>query len=457
LDRLEKEIVSRYLSDPDATPRAFYELVRYAVSFARLQWVTNRDGQIVDVDGPMAAHSLNIQEQLTRRLEHSKGLDGVTAMLPQLMERTRATRSSLVDRLSIDRDALEAEVTTRQLVVVSGGGGGAGYAYLGCYSQLDRHGLVPDLMVGTSIGGLTSLFRCRTRHFDMAVAVAAAKKLSWTDVFKVLETDSRYGLPATLRMYLQSSLGPLMQRSDNKELWLSDMEIPLHIIATGITVDALKYDLDYYEHFLDREMARRSTRAALKDIVRSLSILRDFLSTPDALVEIVLGRTPGTEDFNALDAAGFSAAVPGVLHYDVLRDDQRMHALLDALYATYGITRLGEGGLVSNVAARVGWESIVGGKRGVRQPFVLALDCFAPNPRKLLWYPIQQMVRAANVERDRRFADLYHPLKKTLSPLNLVPPLRDAIGAMKWGEESLKPHMPLIVEMMRPIEILRDG
>ena len=124
-----------------------------------------------------------------------------------------------------------------------------------------------------------------------------------------------------------------------------------------------------------------------------------FMVHAEALKEIVLGRDEGTEDFNAIDAAGFSSAVPGVLHYDVLRDDNRMKALLDALYARYGITRLGEGGLVSNVPARSAWMSISQGLFKNRQPFVVALDCFAPNPRKLAWYPIQQMVRTANGAR----------------------------------------------------------
>jgi hypothetical protein len=47
-------------------------------------------------------------------------------------------------------------------------------------------------------------------------------------------------------------------------------------------------------------------------------------------------------------------------------------------------------------------------------------------------------------------------MKKTLSPLNLVPPMRDAVLAMKWGEEALAPHMPFIVEMMRPVQVMPD-
>ena len=456
-DRMESEIVQRYLAAPDETPREFVDALRYVLSFGRLLSITNPDGQDVDVSGPMAAFAMDLERRVSERLEQSTDLSLVTSILPQWVERTRVARNSLLERIPIDRDCLEKEVTTRKLVIASGGGGGAGYAYLGCYTALDRHDLVPSLMVGTSIGALTSVFRSRTRHYDLAVAVAAAKELTWTDVFKVLEVDSRYGLPATLRMYLQSALGPIINRDRERPLTLSDMEIPLYVMVTGITVDALKYDLNYYQHLMGPNIERRNSRALMKGIFRGLGILREFLSSPEALKEIVLGRDEGTADFNAIDAAGFSAAVPGVLHYDVLRDDARMKELLDHLYAEFGITRLGEGGLVSNVPARVGWESVVSGRFGNRQPFVVALDCFAPKKRKLAWYPIQQMIRSANVEADKAFADLYLPLPKTLSPLNLVPPLRDAVIAMKWGEEAIKPHMPYIVEMMRTLPTLRDS
>jgi hypothetical protein len=86
--------------------------------------------------------------------------------------------------------------------------------------------------------------------------------------------------------------------------------------------------------------------------------------------------------------------------------------------------------------------------------FVLALDCFAPNPRKLAWVPIQQAVRSANVEADRAFADLYVTYAQTLSPVNLVPPIGDALTAIRWGRDAIRPHLPFLVEMMRPIPVL---
>ena len=455
-DALERRVVQRHLEHPDTVPRKLVDALRYVISLARLTKLTTDEGEEIDVDGITGPWAASLRPKLEGELEEARDLWDVVRVLPAFVDEARAIRTRILEAHPISRNRLEREVTTRHLVVASGGGGGAGYVYIGSYAMLDRHDLTPSLMVGTSIGGLTSVFRARRRRFDLAAIVSASRELAWSDVLRVLEVEARYGLPATLRMYIRSALGKLFLTEDGRPMWLSDMEIPTYIIATGITVDALKHDLDYYEHFLDTDFRRGSTRARLKGVARTAGILREFLARRDALVEMVLGDTPGTEDFDALDAVGFSAAVPGVLHYDVLRDDARMRRLLDDLYATYGITRLGEGGLVSNVPARAAWKGAVKGNLDVRQPFVLALDCFAPNPRRPLWLPVQQLVRTNNVDRDRKYADLYVPMPRVLSPLNVVPAIRDAMLATDWGRAALEPHMPFIVEMMRPLTVLAD-
>jgi hypothetical protein len=301
-----------------------------------------------------------------------------------------------------------------------------------------------------------SMFRARRRRYDFAPMVAAARRLTWSGLFQVLDSENRYGLPATLRLHLRSSLGTLFQLPDGEPATMADMEIPLFIIATGLTVDALKHDLEYYEHLLDDDVRRSGLRAGVTGSIKAIAMIREFLSRPDALKRVVLGRDEGTETFDVIDAAGFSGAVPAVIHYDVLRDDPRMVRILDTLYATQGITRLGEGGLTSNVPAKVGWETIAAGTYGRRNSFVLALDCFAPNRRRLAWFPMQQAVRAANVDHDRQFADLYVPMSRTLSPVNLVPSVRDAMTAFRWGREEIRPHMPFIRAMCEPIEVLAD-
>ncbi|HNH49757.1 MAG TPA: patatin-like phospholipase family protein, partial [Myxococcota bacterium] len=97
------------------------------------------------------------------------------------------------------------------------------------------------------------------------------------------------------------------------------------------------------------------------------------METPEALREVVFGSDPATYDADIIDAAGFSASIPGLIHYDVLRDDKHMKNLLDDLYARYGITRLIEGGVVNNVPARPAYAEVMSGRLGRRNPYVLAL------------------------------------------------------------------------------------
>ncbi len=439
-------------SSPDLT-RLVDEL-RYILSFARLVAVRNDDGTDVPVMDALTSHARDVQSALAPHLTGSGNLWGALREVPDLAHRTRAARARLLEQLPLQREALEREVTTRVLAVVSGGGGGAGYGYPGCYEVIERAGLAPDLMVGTSIGSLMSMFRARRRHFDLAPLVEAARRLAWGRVFRVLETQNHYGIPAALRLYLRDALGPLFMVGDRPAA-LNDMEIPLYVVTTGITVDSMKHGLEYYEHLLDGNVGFGRLQQAQRGLV-AMNVMREFLSSRQALREVVIGRDEGTEDFDVIDAAGFSASIPGVIHYDVLRDDPRMRVVLDRLYAASGITRLGEGGLVANVPAKIAWEAVVEGRIGGRRnAFVVALDCFSPSRSRLAWYPFQQMVRSSNVTANLPYADLYLPMEQVLSPLNLVPTVKSAMQAITWGKEAMKPHVPMLQEIMRPLPVLR--
>jgi predicted acylesterase/phospholipase RssA len=183
------------------------------------------------------------------------------------------------------------------------------------------------------------------------------------------------------------------------------------------------------------------------------SIFGELLSTPDALREIVFGADPATHDADILDAAGFSSAIPGLIHYDVLRDDKPMKCLLDELYSRYGITRLAEGGIVNNVPVEPAWTEVQRGRIGRRNAFILALDCFAPRVRSLLFYPLQQVVRP-NVLRNIPYANLYMPLERTLNPVNLVPNLPDLSRAMAWTTEELTRHLPFVERSVAAIRAI---
>ena len=116
---------------------------------------------------------------------------------------------------------------------------------------------------------------------------------------------------------------------------------------------------------------------------------------------------------------------------------------------------LTEGGVVNNVPARVAFRSAMEGRiaDGHRNTYVLAVDCFVPRPSSLMLYPIQQ-IAAANVVRNKPYANLYLPLSRTLSPVNLVPKVDDVARASRWAMKDLEPHMPLMLATLSPIQVL---
>jgi predicted acylesterase/phospholipase RssA len=458
-DRMEAEIVRAHLSSPDQLAPALLDGLRFVLSMSRLGEIRNESGIDVDVADALARFRWRVGGRLGPALEQTRpDLWAAVRELPTLLKAARAVRSRLLEHFDLSAESLDTEVRERQLVVVSGGGGGSGYGFGGAFRLLHRHNLQPELLAGTSMGSLISMFRARHRQFDAAKMVAAARQLSWQTVFRVLEMDSRYGIPATLRLYLRTALGNLFTMPDGRMATFRDLEIPLLVCVTGVTVDGLRHDLGYYEHFLDDAVRpgvvfRYSKLRRLKSI---LSLWSEFLTTPNAIREIIFGGDELTMDMDVLDAAGFSSAVTGVIHYDVIRDDPHMRRRLDRLYAEKGITRLTEGGLVNNVPARPAWEHAMAGNIGGRNPFVLALDCFAPLKRSFAWYPLQQLVRP-NVNANRPYAHHYLALRRRLSPVNLVPPVEQVVRAMDWASDELEPSMPFIAEMCRTIAPLPDA
>ena len=459
LDKLEHEAVRRALARPDEAGLPLLHSLRYVLSFARLTVVRNVDGQDVEVAGFLAPHAWRVRTTLEPHLR--PGVDeplwGAVRELPALVAATREQRRDLLARFPLDRDSLEDEVCERMLVVAAGGGGGAGYGYVGAYVLFHRSNLDPALIAGTSMGGLIGLCRARRRRFDVAATFQIGKQLTWPNLFRVLQMGSRYGLPAGLRLDLHRVLGPLFLNEDGDTLTMGELPVPMRIVTTGIKLDALKHDLSYYEHFLDGVMVpgRGFTRGGLRRIAGVVNLVRELTDDPELLTEIVFGADESTRDADVLDAAGFSSAIPGLIHYDVLRDDPRMKQLLDRLYAQHGIARMAEGGLVNNVPARVAYQTVMDGALGRRNLFLVAMDCFAPQPRSFLFYPLQQIVRP-NVLRNLPYAHLYFPLGRVLNALNLAPTVRSVEKAIRWTSQELRPDIPLIKTMVARIPVLAE-
>jgi len=446
-EALEVTILERDLTRPGEVSPHLLAGLRYVVSFCKIGIVRRRvDGVDVDVSDFVRPLAYRVRDLLQRRLgPEEPTLWGAVRALPELVDEVRAHRDALKERFGLGRQDVDREVTHRKIVVALGGGGGAGYGYAGALRALDREGLPVHLICGTSIGALSGLFRARRGIYDPAPVYAALRDLSWNKVFTVGPQQSRYGLPATLRLHLRAAIGRHFRGESGDVLTMRELGVPMHIVATGLTVDTLKHELSYYEHFLD-DVVRPGMIFRVRGLARMgkvVEIFRELMSDPHTLKRVVFGLDPLTLDADCIDAAGFSASVPGLIHYDILRDAPRMTELMDRLYAEHGITRLTEGGVVENVPSRVAYESVMRGTLdGHRNAWILAFDCFAPNPRSLVWYPVQQLVRG-NTLRSAAYADVYVPLSRVLNPANLVPSVEQVEQASDWLYDDMAHHVPI--------------
>jgi predicted acylesterase/phospholipase RssA len=371
--------------------------------------------------------------------------------LRDLKERTLNTRDQLARRCA-DRlpfAAIDKELREKALVLVMGGGGGTAYVYLGAMSLLDEYGLQPKLLVGTSMGSILALFRSRMPRFEQDEVVGIVRSLSWRKLFRTLSTENRYGVPAALRLFLRSGIGRYfgVDSRGSEGPRLKDLPVKTIIAVSGIRKGKLPHPLEFYEKLIST-----SPRWLLNPLIlpRWFSAIAEFTARPDILTRVHLGADEGTDEFDALDAAGFSSALPGVIHYDVFRDDPRMHALLTQYMGDHGIARFIDGGLVDNMPARAAWRAVHKGEIGTRNAFILALNGFSMKLSTPLWLMLQR-VAELNVSRNRPWAHLVHDFPRTLSPLVLVPTVEELLEAVQVGRAALAWEMQVIARMMAPL------
>ncbi len=436
-----------WLSEPDE------HALRYALNLARLTLVRTPDGADVDVAPILAPYREEVLAVAPPVLVRPGGFDQVAAarLVPHLREHARAWRARLLaavgDRLPAA--ALDRELCEKALVVVCGGGGGVTWSYLGAFDLLERFGLEPRLLAGTSMGAALALFRARARRWRTEEVLEVVRGLSFRTLFQFLETGSRYGLPAAMRLYLRAAVLDHLAGPGGEAPTLGALPIPLVVACTGVRTGALPREPEYYEHLLDRHGRAPRPHVVKRLVSEIFQTVSEFMIQRDRFARVYLGADEGTAGFDAIDAVGFSSALPGVIHYDVLRDDPRMHALLADLFARRELFRLVDGGLVDNLPARTAWGLSQTGVTGTRNAFVLGLEGFGPKLTQPLWFGLEQLA-AQNVARNRGFVHLLRSYQRVLSPIEIVPGARSLSRAIQAGRAELLPDLPLLARMIRP-------
>ncbi len=435
--------------------------LRWALSLSRISAVQVRadegDAGVVEIGNTTDDYRARLHAMLSPCFVGERlSRDGVRAQLQQIRTLVRDERQMLL-RLYGDRlpsAALDRATRRRPLAVVMGGGGGTGYVYIGALAVLDEAGIAPSLISGTSMGALLGAFRARTKHFSLGNVRQLLQRLSWRKVFRLFDTDSRFGLPATLKLSLREVIGHefLVEGDDNADagkrryLRMNELAIPLRVTIAGLVGDRPVSSPDYANLLKDIDDARALKRRA-PSLARVLSELGNQPVRP-----IYVGGDALTRDFDVLDAIGFSSSVPGLIHYDILRDDPRMVSLVSTLIAREGVSRLVDGGLVDNLPAKEAWRAVQSGAVLDRDPFVLSLDAFAPQltTRHLLFLPLMR-IASENSKSGREQSHLVVTFRGVLSPLSVVPSPHEFLRAVENGRKEMAPHVPVIRKMIGPI------
>lgn len=373
----------------------------------------------------------------------------VQRQVQQIRNLTRSHRDELLrlfgSRLS--QDNLDSATRRRPLAIAASGGGGTAYVFAGAMFALEAAGLPPDIIAATSMGAILSAFRCRTDVFELKNLKSFMSRLSWKRVFKMFETDSRFGLPATMKLHLREVIGSEFLR-EGQFMRLGDMAIPFRVCVAGIQRTGAEVEVDRYAHLLD-DAATDSSFLRRKGgaITRALTEVARLPVKP-----IYLGGDDLTAEFDVLDAVGFSSAVPGVIHYDILRDDPRMVALCTALLEREGCSRLIDGGVADNLPSVEAWRAVqTGAVSAGRDPFVLALDSFAPRiGRHFLFLPLMK-IAAETAKRGRRMAHVTVAFRDVLSPMTVTPTPAEFLRAVENGESEMNEVIPLVRKMVGPI------
>jgi predicted acylesterase/phospholipase RssA len=469
LQRMESALVRAEMADPGLVAPDILRRVRYVLRFAHLTAIPTGAGETISVEDELATFRTQVLETLHSALRDDPGsrdrLLRAHAALGTLAPALEEARAALLHRHAgeLGGAELDAELASKALVSVAGGGGGAGYVYIGAYQRMHEAGLVPDYVLGASIGAIMGLFVARRRQADWTEYLTLARTLTGRELFGPPRRQRRYGLPGLVQLRLESTFGALFSSpTDGAPYRISDLEIPYEAIVGGVrrrSFDRLPVRFRRPPGAAagadagpgarePRLLARARLGAAGASRMWQVAAFFD----PRVVKAVSLGGDELTRSLRAIDAAGFSASIPGVLHYDVTEPDPETERVLDTVLEREDVSALVDGGVTANVPAAFAWERVQAGAIGTRNAFVLAFDCFHPqwDPRHLWLQPITQAV-ALQRARDVRYADWVLRFEPTLSPVTLVPSPETVDQAIGWGRAAIEPLLPMLERSLEPV------
>lgn len=454
-DEAEYALVHAVVDKPGRLSRRQEIDLRLALNLARLWVIRGRAGDVVV--GPQLGIFRDRVRRLADSIRGQRDLDPKTLssdaeqLRPMVNEAQDTLRSRFVGALT--RHDIDRELRHKALVLAVGGGGGCGFVHLGAFSVLQELGLSPRLIAGTSIGAILGIYRARNTTYQHEAFKAAALDMTFKRMFGVLDSETRYAMPGALRLHLRSALLSLFLNERGEAMRLDELPIPFLAQVTGVRRDAAK-GVARYERMFRQELRQGAIGRLLhvRDLVgHGVKFISEMAGTPGALKDIVIGADAQTAGFDTLDAAGFSAALPALVQYDITRNDPRMQSLVEMVLRRHDVDYLSDGGLIANVPARAAWEYVQSGRLTTRNACIVGLDCFAPAlGRHILFLPLQR-IAAENVARNKPFTQVMFTFRRTLSPTVLVPTAKAIDTATRSGRREFIRIGPLLKKFLEPL------
>ncbi|ORV96924.1 patatin-like phospholipase family protein [Mycobacterium kyorinense] len=473
LQKMENRLVRHHLANPDVLSSEELRKLRYILNFARLADFEpgaagpggSRGRGDISVGAEIAPWRSRVADALFGPLREEPdpiaALQAAREALAVLAADQDDQRSVLLERHGNDFSAaeLDAEVGYKKLVTVLGGGGGAGFVYIGGMERMLEAGHVPDYLIGSSIGSILGSLVSRELPVPIEDYIAWAKTVSYRAILGPERLRRRHGLAGMFALRFDRFAHAMLTREDGQRMRMSELAIPFDIVIAGVRKQPYSA---LPSRFRRPELAALQMRAIPFRPIGIGAQVGARMWQVAAFIDlrvvkpIVIGGDDPARDFDVVDAASFSSAIPGVLHHET--SDPRMIPLLDELCEEKDVAALVDGGTASNVPVELAWKRVRDGRLGTRNACYLAFDCFHPqwDPRHLWLVPITQAVQL-QMMRNLPYADHLVRFGPTLSPANLAPSVAAIDRASRWGRRSVEKALPVTSALLEPTWWEGDG
>jgi hypothetical protein len=439
--------------DPAFLHPVHFDIVRGALRLAQLPGIGGDPDNLVDRLGNVRLRLLQLLAPVIPTDPERIEAAAIERVLPPVIRLVTQARERIISNGLASEERLDAELSHKRLVLVLGGAAGSGYVYLGALRTLERIGLTPDYLVGCSVGSLLAVVRGRTRGFDLEELFDDVRRLRERGVFGAPDLRPRFGLPAALRLDLQRALGDLFRAADGQQTRLGELAIPTDVLASGVGPGAFVGPPEAFARLVDAQLeeARDLSRLRGRALAAVVGRLVSLAMSRQVLVPLLLGADTETAQLAALDGAGFSAAIPGLLHYEPDPDDAASVRILESLMQRHRLSGIVDGALTGLVPARYAWEAIHAGRLGSGHCAIVALDAIAsPRGVNAPLAPLLRVISAAT-DRDRPFWDLCTEFRRTPAFLDLFPTQARLADAARAGERDFAPTADTLRKLLAPV------